>query len=257
MDIKIKIMIATHKKYKMPREDIYLPIHVGKEEKRLEIGYLADNTGDNISKKNSNYAELTALYWAWKNLKSDYVGLVHYRRHFSQKKKGGKWESVLSKSEAMELCEKYDVIVPNKRRYYIETNYSHYIHAHKREGLDMAIEIIKNDYPEYVVACDAVMNRTWAHMFNMFIMKRKILDEYCEWLFDILFKAEEKLDLSDYSADESRVFGFASELLLDVWLETNGVKYRECKVVFMEKQNWIIKGGKFLARKILGERNIE
>ena len=81
---KIKIIVATHKKYDMPKDSCYLPIHVGKEEKK-DIGYIGDNTGENISKKNPYYCELTGMYWAWKNLNSDYVGLVHYRRHFRGK----------------------------------------------------------------------------------------------------------------------------------------------------------------------------
>ena len=79
----IKILIATHKEYWMPRDEVYLPIHVGKENKQ-ELGYIGDNTGCNISIKNPNYCELTAIYWAWKNLKVDYIGLVHYRRYFTK-----------------------------------------------------------------------------------------------------------------------------------------------------------------------------
>ena len=69
----IKILVAAHKKYWMPDDDVYLPIHVGREGKE-DLGYLGDNTGDNISSKNANYCELTGLYWAWKNLKCDYIG---------------------------------------------------------------------------------------------------------------------------------------------------------------------------------------
>ena len=75
----IKIIVATHKKYWMPSDDIYLPVHVGKKGK-TDLGYQGDDTGDNISDKNTNYCELTGLYWAWKNLKADYKGLAHYRR---------------------------------------------------------------------------------------------------------------------------------------------------------------------------------
>lgn len=28
---------------------------------------------------------MTAIYWAWKNLKADYIGLVHYRRYLGMK----------------------------------------------------------------------------------------------------------------------------------------------------------------------------
>lgn len=75
----IKIIIATHKQHFMPSDDMYLPLHVGKSGKE-ELGYQGDDTGDNISAKNPNFCELTGLYWAWKNLPNDYLGLIHYRR---------------------------------------------------------------------------------------------------------------------------------------------------------------------------------
>ena len=75
----IKILVATHKAYWMPEDDVYMPVHVGREGKQ-DLGFNGDNTGDNISLKNANYCELTGLYWAWKNLQCDYIGLCHYRR---------------------------------------------------------------------------------------------------------------------------------------------------------------------------------
>lgn len=84
--MNVKIIIATHKKTDLPIDHLYLPIHVGKEGKD-NIGYEGDDTGDNISFKNPYYSELTAVYWAWKNLDADYIGLVHYRRYFSYKRK--------------------------------------------------------------------------------------------------------------------------------------------------------------------------
>ena len=82
--MNIKILVATHKQYWMPEDSVYLPIHVGRKDKS-DIGYIGDHTGDNISSKNANYCELTGLYWAWKNLDADYIGLVHYRRYFTRK----------------------------------------------------------------------------------------------------------------------------------------------------------------------------
>ena len=77
----IKILVAAHKKYWMPDDSVFLPIQVGAA-LHLALGYVPDNTGDNISAKNPNYCELTALYWAWKNLDCEYIGLCHYRRYF-------------------------------------------------------------------------------------------------------------------------------------------------------------------------------
>lgn len=252
----IKIIVATHKKYWMPGDDIYLPVHVGAEGKTgdkdrpLDLGYVKDNTGDNISSRNKNYCELTGLYWAWKNLDADYIGLAHYRRHFTLKKRGDKWSRPISSTELKSLLKKHDVILPKKRNYFIETNYSQYVHAHHAIDLETTRQIIAEKYPQYMAAYDRSMKRTYGHRFNMFIMKRDRFDAYCEWLFDILFELENRLDISEYSDYDARVFGFVSERLLDVWINTNKVKYKEIPYVFMEEQNWLRKGGAFLIRKI-------
>lgn len=246
----IKIMVATHKKYWMPEDKMYIPIHVGKKGKE-DLGYQGDDTGDNISEKNKNYCELTGLYWAWKNLDAEYKGLAHYRRHFMIKgAKGTKKEKVLTYIQAEKLLKKADIILPNPRNYYIETNYSQYVHAHHAQDLDITRQILTEKYPEYVKAYDETMKSTIGHRFNMFIMKSELYDKYCEWMFDVLFELEKRLDISDYNEYDSRVFGFVSERLLDIWLETNKLTYINTPVEFMEKQNWLIKGTKFLQRKI-------
>lgn len=253
--MNIKIIIATHKQYWMPDDSIYLPVHVGAEGKE-PIGYAPDNTGDNISRKNANYCELTGLYWAWKNLDADYIGLAHYRRHFcvagffSDKKK-----RVMSQTQMEALLNKADVILPKPRRYYIESNYSQYVHAHHAEDLDFTRAIIQEKYPAYLKAYDNTMKHNSGHRFNMYVMKREYSDAYCQWLFDILFELEKRLDISQYSKNDARVFGFVSERLLDVWLETNRISFVESPYVFMEKQNWIKKILNFLKRKVKGKSN--
>lgn len=245
----IKIIIATHKKYQMPKDSMYLPIQVGAEGK-ADLGYTKDNSGDNISAKNANYCELTGLYWAWKNLEADYIGLAHYRRHFCLKSsKGDKWEKILTKEQLEPLLEKKSIILPNPRNYYIETNYDQYIHAHHAEDLDTTREILQEKYPEYIPIYDNYMKRTIGHRFNMFIMRKDLFDAYCEWLFDILFELEKRLDISDYSQNDARVFGFVSERLIDTWIEGNKLDYQELPVEFMEKENWLKKGSAFLKRK--------
>src|SRR5690606_30568347 len=48
---------------------------------------IGDDVGDHISHKNCHFAELTAAYWAWKNMAQlgtpDHVGLFHYRRYLN------------------------------------------------------------------------------------------------------------------------------------------------------------------------------
>ena len=95
------------------------------------------------------------------------------------------------------------------------------------------------------------MKDTKGHRFNMFIMKKEKADEYLKWMFDILFELEKRLDISDYSVNDARVFGFVSERLIDVWLETKGYEYKELPVLFMEKENWFKKGMNFLKRKFI------
>lgn len=251
--MKVKVLVAAHKNYKMPSDPMYLPVFVGKEiHPEINHTFQGDNTGENISKKNPYYNELTAIYWGWKNLDLDAMGLVHYRRYLSMSHNKS-LDTVLSTEQVEKLLNKYDIILPEKRKYYIETNKSHYLHAHEREPFYIMESIVKKDYPEYSESWDKVMNRTWAHMFNMFIMKKKPLNEYCNWMFDILSKVEEQTDISSYSTYEKRVYGFLSELLLDIWLDHNTeYSVTEVKYVFMEHTNWLIKGGKFLKRKVVG-----
>lgn len=253
--MKITILIATHKQFEMPQDEIYLPVHVGKQlHPELDFGYQGDNTGDNISVKNQNYCELTAMYWAWKNCNSDYVGLAHYRRHFCYKEKEDKMASVLNTAEAESLCRKYDIILPRERKYYIETMWSHYKHTHDISHLEKTRSIIEKDYPEYVKSFDKVMHRTGAHLFNMFIMKKELADQYCAWLFNILFKLEKQIDLKGLSAFDARLFGRVSELLLDVWIDKHHYSYKEIGFVQMGDENTMEKVKYFLLAKFFGKK---
>ena len=102
--MKIVMIVAAHKAYRMPEDPMYLPLHVGKAGKSLELGFQGDDTGDNISEKNPEYCELTGLYWAWKNLDADYIGLSHYRRYFRGKRGGDKWDCILTTAQAEHGC---------------------------------------------------------------------------------------------------------------------------------------------------------
>lgn len=253
----IRILVAMHKAYRLPEDALYAPIQVGGARIPGLEQALRDDTGENISSKNSSYCELTALYWAWKNMTADVVGLVHYRRYFARKGFARKkFDRIAAKADMEAALAKAPVILPTKRNYWIETTYSQYIHAHHKEDLDAVEDILTREYPEYLPAYTKVMGQTSGHRFNMLVMRRDILDRYCSWLFDVLAKAEVRIDTQAYDAYNGRVFGFLGERLLDVWIETNQIPYTELPVVFLENQHWLKKGTAFLRRKFMARKPV-
>ena len=255
----VKIIVAAHKPYQMPQDAIYLPLHVGAEGKPSIANYTSDNTGYNISSKNPYYCELTGLFWAWKNLDAEYIGLCHYRRYFSLAKKLPKSEDerfklVLTGQQADAILSKTDIILPKARNYYIETIYNHYKHTMYIEPLDITGQILQEKYPEYVNEFEHLKHTTKMHAFNMFIMKKEILDSYCTWLFDILGELEKRVDASQYSDFHKRFYGRISERLLDVWIKTNKLSYIEVPVIDMQNINWPNKIKSFLMAKFTGKR---
>ena len=252
--MKTTILVACHKPYDTPELPCYVPIQVGAALSRQAIdGMIRDDTGENISEKNRSFCELTALYWAWKNLDSDAIGLVHYRRYFARRCfTFDKRKRIAQQEDYERLLVRHHVIRPPLRHYWLEANFSQYVHAHHEQDLAVTRQIISELYPEYIPAYDKWMARTCGHHFNMFVMKKPWFDAYSEWLFSVLFELEKRLDISDYDTYNRRVFGFVGERLIDCWLETNHVPYAEMPVVFTEKQHWPGKICRFLKRKITG-----
>lgn len=236
------MVVATHKAYPMPSDALYLPVQAGAA-LHGRLDYCGDDSGENISLRNDQYCELTALYWAWKNLPADAVGLCHYRRYFQEP-----GEKRLASEETLQrLLAEVPVILPRKRHYWIETGESQFVHAHGPEGLDAVRQALRERAPEYLDAFEASMRRTKGHRFNMLVMRREQLDAYCGWLFDILFETEKRM-----AQTPPRMMGYLAERLLDAWIETKRLPYRELPVYHTEKVNWIKKGGAFLLRKVKG-----
>lgn len=251
----IVIIVATHKKSEMPKGTMYLPVQVGKSlHLEMDLGYQSDNEGENISVKNPYYSELTAIYWAWKNLNADFIGLAHYRRHFCLKRKKDDWNSILSTEEAEKLCAENDLILPKMRRLYIETVYSHYDHTFDGKQFDNARIIIEEMCPEYLPFFDKQMNRRCQHLFNMFIMKKELFHAYCEWLFPILEKLESFYDLPNMDPFQARLIGRVSERLLDVWVMKNNIPYKEINYIYFGKKNFHKKVIGFIMAKFFGKK---
>ena len=142
MSKKLVILVACHKKSKVISNDNYIPIHVGKAlHPELDFGYIGDDTGENISKLNPYYCELTAQYWAWKNLDCEYVGLCHYRRYF---------KTQFSDENIEEQLDGGNDIILSEPSYFGEPIIEVLYRAHCQEDIYIFVQIISEFFPEYL-----------------------------------------------------------------------------------------------------------
>ena len=77
----INIFVACHKDFYVPENKYLIPVQVGAKNAAAKLDMVADDTGENISELNPYFCELTAQYWAWKNVDCEYYGFFHYRRY--------------------------------------------------------------------------------------------------------------------------------------------------------------------------------
>ncbi len=226
--MNVKILVAHHKNGLVIKNDVYLPIHVGKSLSKIELGIQGDNCGDNISKLNPLYCEMTAAYWGWKNIESDYIGLCHYRRYFTfepmpfknwlkekyifyKKKTVGKLldpgchysfqeqtivrDTNILRDMAFSFSNDLKILLEEKEvdlvvpRPYIETSQN--VEQHFRDLKDHILnlkDIVSNFYPDFYPFLNKALMTHKLYAANMFIMKWEIYDEYCKLVFDILDK---------------------------------------------------------------------
>ena len=213
---ELNVYVVMHKevdlsKYKL--SSCYKRLMVGKKKSNIK-DMLFDSVGENISDKNKNYCELTGLYWMWKHSKAKYVGLCHYRRFFVSNHSF----KILNEKQILKTLSKYDIILPQRTKL-DRTVYQRYKYGHHISDMDECKKVIKEFYPEYMKAFNTIMNDNKYYACNMFIMPKEKLDEYCEWLFKILFEVEKRIDISDRTDYQKRVYGFLSERLFSVWVE--------------------------------------
>lgn len=254
-DIKIFVSHRIDQDSQILDNPLFVPVRCGAVyDKRKNIKMLGDNTGDNISEKRMSFCELTVLYWAWKNQDADYMGLCHYRRYIgfncdshytkSSLERNNGCISIEDLSEDNILkyglneekirteVEKYDAIFIEPIDLTQYRNYTNYIAMlnspdyHNIEDMDLAIEIIKNKYPEMSDIVNEYMHKyQFSYLYNCFIMKRDLFNEFCSWLFDILFELETKINMETYTIQQYRTPGTIAERLLGIY------------ILYLQKQN--------------------
>jgi hypothetical protein len=197
------------------KSDIFIPIHVGrscnepllktrtggftetqKDKDWLISNLIGDDTGDNISKLNRQYGEMTAVYWAWKNPEKlgnpDYIGLYHFNKYFNLLDdesykihfKYSSFDDTLYKDigqcdeKIHKIIKDIDIIgvIPWYNNIYVPCRYS---------ATEPLYNILEN---KTYAAVHKEMKPHRIHVpFNMFIMKWSLFNEYCEYIFP-LFK---------------------------------------------------------------------
>ncbi|TLD80475.1 DUF4422 domain-containing protein [Helicobacter sp. MIT 05-5293] len=255
--MNIKILVCYHKPSPIIANEVLQPILLGaqganakvKDElenlcKRAKTTLWYDNTGEHISELNPYFCELTAMYWAWKNLDADYYGLFHYRRvlDFGAKIPLKNYNDVnhirIAPSRLIDTfglnpriieqnLQQADIIVSKRivvpygwesARFF--NQYEIYAKDHHRKDLDIVLEIIRNKYPHYEEALQKVFftkgqRLSWC---NMFVMRKELYFEYCDFLFDVLFEAQKHIDITFYTPRQSRIYGFLAERLFNVFI---------------------------------------
>lgn len=239
---KVKILVACHKQVPKLKSNMMDWIQVGAANQKEHFAdMIHDDGGENISSKNPSFCELTAQYWAWKNLKADYYGFFHYRRYlnFSEKKYvTDGWGNVLEDKLSSQMQKKYgltdgriekvvsqyDLIIAEEKDVKKMPSKNHSVYEQYKEGnslhiedLDMVCQIVLRKYPEYKEDLEQYLKGTKTCLCNMYIMKKELFYEYMQWLFDILFEFEAKADMSDYSTEGFRTPGHLAERLFTLF----------------------------------------
>ncbi len=273
-DKKLKILVVLHKDYPYVKHPSLLPIQVNRKNSSLKLSIQGDDEGDNISEKNDRYCELTAMYWAWKNVKNhDYIGLFHYRRYMVKSKlrfrfllrrgkqyllyvknyfiakflsrniaeiswfdlsytdMGSLTEDLVSTLKIIKLSEEV-VFVPKRVVFPGLSVRDQYIYCHISEDWHIMETVIREKYPEFVFAYKKFVNQNKLSVGNIFIMGKKTYDQYCEWLFSILFEVEKRLCVSSYP-QQKRVFGYMAERLLNIYIEKKRID-KALKIEYLE-----------------------
>lgn len=245
------IYISTHKKFEpFIHDEIYKCIQNGSAIYPY-LGYLRDDIGDNISTQKEMFNELTALYWIWKNDISDFVGLCHYRRYFMKEEYRSESEYAVDETfiKSILSTEKYDIILPFPYFHDGITNYKCYIDSNYEHDLKILRSCMVDLYPEFLNSYDYIWNRDYACMWNMFIMERNKLNEYCNWLFSILELFVQRVDTTGYNCSQIRLCGYIGERLLNVWVHHNKYKVKFLDIYQTDSKKRLIR--KFIKRFLL------
>lgn len=200
--------------YTFIKEELSLQVGAALTRERISADAIPDYEGENISDRNKQFCELTGLYWIWKNACEDYVGLVHYRRHFLLP---DNW------LERM-IGNRIDVLLPVPL--YVAPNIAeNYKERHIASDWEYLMEYFKKKLSKEYEVAEQIFSGNLYYPCNMFIARKEVLDQLCEWMFPILF-AVAKHGGEKKDSYLNRYPGFISERLITYFFESHMEKYR-------------------------------
>lgn len=252
-----KIAVCYHRESDSYLEsDVLMPIFLGRNPK-MGPQINSDNTGNSISDKNYLYCELTGTYWMWKNVNADVKGLFHYRRvlteqtsilkplrmklcyHYYKLKSLFFNQSFLIQDkrrvqdvgaymeEAMKFSKRIpslfneqhvDIIVPTNMSSFLITNQLHFNEVLSNDFLSLITRKIEDVAPDYLNEFKETLAATTMTYANIIVARNAIFDEYCNYVFSVLFAVEKSIVDEGYWRDLHekslfRRFGYIGELL--------------------------------------------
>lgn len=230
----LEVYVAKFHRDRILRKEVRLsgwmiPIQVGAALTDERIANILDSSGKNISNKNVNYCELTALYWIWKNRISDrgmsdykagkiqsekYFGLFHYRRFLDLREKDLKR---LAMGDIDVVLPYPTVHIPD-----IREHHARYI---KESDWDAVLQALKELEPEYYSACNGIFSQEYLYNYNILVAKAGVLKNYCEWLFPILERVEE-LTVPKGGDRADRYIGYIGETMLTLYFMYHNKKLK-------------------------------
>lgn len=239
--MKTKIFVMTHRKFEPPKDNMYVPLQVGHAlNGTLDETYLRDDDGeDNISAWNPCFSELTGMYWVWKNYHgADNVGVCHYRRYPVLPVSNGAGavlpyrERLLTQEDCARILQNYDCITTQQLSLH-SNYYEGFAIDHNIRDLQTTETVIREKAPAYYNCFKKSVHKNKVYFGNICVMPKRLYDSYCEWLFAILFEVRKRIDTTGYDDYRKRVFGFLSEFLQMVWVQTNRLHPYECRVAII------------------------
>lgn len=245
---ELLVLASFHKPYIYNSASTWLrPCAVGQFQSNDPLIF-SDNSGNNISALNPYFCELTAMYWAWKNISGvDKIGFCHYRRYFylgsefysSQRVPFVDLNSVIlemsgpqAKERALALLEHADAIVP--QAFYLGGSIDQEYQAHHLPEHWAVFKSVLFDHLPHYRRYAAYFEHSNRFIFcNMMIWHWQFFDRYCSELFPILFEVHARCPVPKDSY-QARYLGFLAERFLMFFCYANGLRLAEVPLVGFE-----------------------